>query len=117
MFFTWAWIEYFSLCLQLLIDFREEFKRVSCDALLNEWPEYGKALRVYCDAILDGTKHTQWSDEIENVLLLLNLLPPTTKKRGRSKKNTNMFADLIDKLIVYRVVITEKEIKKYEFTN
>lgn len=90
----------------MLIDFREEFKNIQCDVFLSEWPEYAKSLRTYCDAILGGKKHTQWSDEIENVLLLLSVLPPP-KPRGRSKKNTNIFADFISKLLVYRVVNIE----------
>lgn len=93
----------------MLIDFREEFKGVSCDVFLNEWPAYGKALRAHCDATLGGNKHTKWSDEIENVLLLLNILPPP-KQRGRSKRNMKTFSDLIDNLIVYRVVRNKKNI-------
>lgn len=90
-----------------MIDFREEFKSISCDVLLNEWPAYGKALRAYCDAKLGCDKHTKWSDEIENVILLLDVLPPP-KQRGRSRRNMKTFAELIDKLIVYRVVRNEK---------
>lgn len=78
---------------------------------LNEWPAYGKALRAHCDANLGGNKHTKWSDEIENVLLLLHALPPP-KKRGRKKKNMKTFDDFIDKLIVYHVVSNEKKMFK-----
>lgn len=84
-------------------DFEERFKDTANDIFLTEWPEYGRALRAYSDSSV--AKHTQWPDEIENILLLLKELPPPRKGRAPVKP----FLQLVDKMIVFNVAGTAPE--------
>lgn len=70
---------------------------------MNEWSEYGSALRAHCNSLCESQNHTPWPDEIESILLLLNILPPS-KPKGRGK--VKPFLQLIDKMIVFHVVGT-----------
>lgn len=88
-----------SFNFQILLDYEEEFKlRCSYESFLRLWPTYAKPLREHCDSKFNCEKHTPWSDDIENVLLLFKVLPPS----GKGKKK--LFKDIIDKVIVYQVV-------------
>lgn len=70
---------------------------------MKDWPKYGSALRSYCNSLYETQQHTQWSAQIENILLLLKVLPPP-KPRGRGKLKP--FLQLLDKIIVFDVVGT-----------
>lgn len=70
---------------------------------MNKWSEYGSALRAHCDSLYETQNHTPWSDEIESILLLLKILPPS-KPKGRGK--VKPFLQLIDKMIVFDVAGT-----------
>lgn len=90
----------------MLWDFAEHFKETSNDVFLKEWPEYGRALHLHCNSLNESEQNTQWPDQIENILLLLKVLPPN-KPSGRGK--VKPFLQLIDKMIIFNVAGTAPE--------
>lgn len=64
--------------------------------------QYQTKLKAYCAHKFKCDKHTPWQEDIENILLLLKLLPSKPKK---NKDAVKPFVHLMDKMIVYRVVI------------
>lgn len=83
-------------------DYHEQFKDNANDTFLEKWPDYARALRAHCDSLDESPNHTRWSQQIEDILLLLKVLPPKPKGRGKVKP----FLQLIDKMIVFNVVGT-----------
>lgn len=61
---------------QLIHDYDEQFKGKPNNAFLNEWPKYATCLREHANNKFGCEKHTDWCDEIENLLLLIKMLPP-----------------------------------------
>lgn len=91
---------------QLLWDYAEQFTTTSYNGFVDEWHRFGPVFREYCDISFDlSVKHTQWPDEIENILLLLKILPPAQQRgRGKGRKTVKPFLQLIQKMLVFRVV-------------
>lgn len=89
---------------QILLDFREKYKDLSIDFdFLSKWPSYGLKLKDFCDKKFECENHSGWNTEIDMVLLLLKLFP--SKPRG-NRRFVHPFKDLINKLIIYKVVST-----------
>lgn len=72
------------------------------DVFLKEWPDYGRALHAHCNSPNEAGKHSPWPEQIENILLLLKVLPNKSRGRGKMKP----FLQLIDKMITFSVVGT-----------
>lgn len=68
--------------------------KIACkeNAFIEYWPTYGPKIRE----IANGEIETGWSEEIEDILLLLHFFP--------SKSNQLPLIEAIKKLIVFRVV-------------
>lgn len=87
---------------QLLSDYEAQYADLNCNVFLEEWHNYQRKLRDYCNKKFKCKKHSAWPDEIENVLLLLKLFP--SKTRGAKNAEPQSFYKSIDKLIVFNVV-------------
>lgn len=86
---------------KILRDFEGKRKDpLICDAFINDWKKYEKRLRSYCNENYKTDKHTLWPDDIEDILLLLKLLP----HKPRGKRLVKSFLESISKFIVFRVV-------------
>lgn len=88
---------------QILLDFREKYKYlISACNFLSKWPSYGLKLKDFCDKKFECESHTDWNTEIESILLVLKLFPSKPRK---NKRTVQPFRDLINKLIIYKVVL------------
>lgn len=91
---------------QILLDYDEEFKTLGTNGnFIKQWPQYSNAMRKYCNDKFTCEKHTEWADEIENILLLMKALPG---KRGTHKLP---FKDMINEVIIFKVVCLTVEIE------
>lgn len=85
--------------LQVLLDYEEEFRaHSSSDTFVRMWPNYANPMRKFCNKKYECEKHTEWNEDIENFLLLMKALP--SAQRGKKQP----FKDMIEKLIVFKVV-------------
>lgn len=69
------------------------------------WPQFAGAMRQYCYKKFQCEKHTEWADDVENLLLLMKVLTV----RG----NKQPFKNLIEKIIVFKVVRFTIEIEYF----
>lgn len=91
--------------LQVLLDYDEEFKSLDTSKNFVElWPQYSNAMREFCNDKFGCEKHTEWADEVENIILLIKALP---QKSGKSLP----FKDIIGQVIVFKVVCFTVEIE------
>lgn len=65
-------------------------------------------MRKYCNDKFTCEKHTEWADEIENILLLMRALPGT--QRGAQKLP---FKDMIKEVIIFKVVRVTVKIERF----
>lgn len=83
-----------------MLDYAEEFESLgSTEVFVKMWPQYADTLRKICNEKYECQKHTKWTDDIENILLLIKILP--FPQRGVKKRP---FKDMIENVIVFRVV-------------
>lgn len=84
-----------------MLDYDEEFKSLGASKeFVQTWPQYANAMRKFCNTKFECEKHTEWSDDIENFLLMMKALPLTQKKGGRKEP----FKNMIQKVIIFKVV-------------
>lgn len=92
---------------QLLLDYDEEYKLLGASGVFVEmWPRYASELRKFCNTKFKCEKHTEWAEDIENILLLMKALPLSSSSRVKQP-----FKDMIQKVIIYKVVRFSIEIK------
>lgn len=79
----------------------DEYKDVNANALLERWDSLALQLRTILKANYKNTTFkTEWSDEIENVLVLLMMMP--SKQVGRNViASEKTFNDSVDKLLQF----------------
>lgn len=88
--------------LQLALDFEQMFQSIDSNAFKTLWPGYAARLREISATRPDYTIGTNWSEQVEDVLLLLKIFPAKPNKR------TINFHNLSEKLIVFSVVSSKK---------
>lgn len=83
---------------QMLYDFEQKYKLVESNALKIAWPVYSEHLRRKFAAQEKYNIKTAWTENIENFLLLLKILP------SKPKSGSLNFFKITEKLIVFSVV-------------
>lgn len=88
---------------QILFEYSDTFKNVDADVYIKIWPKYAQQLEQLMQKEYTASNfHTQWSEEIHNLFILLKLFPP---KFGRKPaENRETFINSIEKLIVFKPV-------------
>lgn len=78
------------------------FPNADSDGLTNKWPDFGSIIKSVLTESYQTNVHTGWSDDVEQVLALLKILPAKT---GRNTKSLVVpFMQAVDKLIVHSEV-------------
>lgn len=85
-----------------MFDFGGKNPDVDSMSFLNDWPKYAAKIRAICEQD-ECLFNTGWSDNIENVLLLLKLFPIKVK-RNKSKPFHEPVLESIEKFIVFALV-------------
>lgn len=88
---------------QILFEYSDTFMKIDADAYIKLWPKYAQQREnIIRTQYAASNFHTQWSQEIHNIFILVKLLPP---KFGRKQvEGRETFNDAIEKLIVFRTV-------------
>lgn len=83
------------------MEFAEEYSTVNANALIEKWETYEHQLReILVINFANVAFETGWSEDIENVLVLLKLLP--SKQSGRNVIASNStFNNAIEKLVQF----------------
>lgn len=90
-----------------MLDYDEEYKSVGASSVFVEmWPQYANAMREFCNRKFQCEKHTEWTDDIESILLLMKALPLSSRKTQKQP-----FKDMIEHFIVFKVVGSTIEIE------
>lgn len=86
---------------QLLLDFKlSAIKNNKVpDALVNFWPECRNKLRTVFAVQAKYAVTSAWDEEVEDLLIFLKVFYVS-----KAKKKPKTFKDVIDKLIVFKVV-------------
>lgn len=77
------------------------FPEVDSNALIAKWPNFGSNVKEILKEHYSTTVNTGWSENIEQMLALLKILPA---KAGRNAGPVVPFVQAIDKLIVHSEV-------------
>lgn len=83
-----------------MIDFAEKHGCMMGNAFLNLWPDVSERLREISKEQEKYTVVSKWSDEWNDFFILMKMVPSKPKKNPRAMN----FKDLVEKLIVFRVV-------------
>lgn len=86
---------------QILDDFTGQFTHLKHDEFIQKWPMYGPRLRTIVNHGKERMRHTVWSRDVEEILLVLKMFPI------KKKCAANQFADVIKQLIVFAEVKLE----------
>lgn len=87
---------------QILLDFSLRYKDIDCDAFLDSWPTNNVRLNDILTNQYETSVYTMWSQDIQDLLILLKLLP--AKSNGRNLLSVQAFNKATEKLFVFRKV-------------
>lgn len=73
--------------------------------MIQKWPLYSKDLINMLTVTYNAHIYTQWPEDIQNVLILLKLLPATKKAKKTNDGQIELFSKAMEKLFVFRKVI------------
>lgn len=86
-----------------MLDFSQHFSDVDSHAFLDTWSEFAEKLKKVHQQSYKSDIDTEWSDDIENFLILLKLLPLSSGRKGQLATRLS-FQNAIRKLIVFSKV-------------
>lgn len=92
----------------MLTDYDIRFNAESSNILIENWPIYSKILNNALTVTYGSHIYTQWPEDIQDILVLLKLLPATTKSKTKPRVNEpeiEVFNNAIGRLFVFRKVI------------
>lgn len=94
---------YLFLFLQILFEFSDRFPQLDSKAYINAWPRYSAQLQdILRKQYATLNFHTQWSEEIQKLFILIKLLPTKFGRKVNTCRET--FQKTTEKLIVFRPV-------------
>lgn len=88
--------------LQILFDFSVRYKEIDCNAFLDTWPTHSVRLNDILKDQYESSIYTMWTEDIQDLLILLKLLP--AKTNGRNLLSVESFNKATEKLFVFRKV-------------
>lgn len=88
--------------IQVLLDFAQHFSDIDSNAFLDTWSAFGEKLKEVHQQSYNSNIDTEWSDDVENFLILLKLLPKSPGRKGLATRVS--FQNTIRKLIVFSKV-------------
>lgn len=88
------------------MDFELSHQEANANALLENWPQYSARLREICTHEPKYKFKSSWSQDIEDVLSLLKVLP------SKGKSCEKLFANVCNKIISF-CVVSYKDLHAY----
>lgn len=85
-----------------MFDFSVRYANIDSNAFLDSWPIYSSRLNDILKNQYASDVHTMWSADIQDLLILLKLLPARTN--GRNLLSVESFSKATEKLFVFRKV-------------
>lgn len=90
--------------LQILFDFELRCRNVDTEAFVKIWPEFSTKWKNILRQNKQADQYaTMWSDDIDQFLIMMRLLPPGARGRNQVAQRQN-FHSAIDKMIVFNKV-------------
>lgn len=89
----------------MLIDYNIRFNAETSNILIENWSMYSKILNNTLTATYGSHIYTQWPRDIQDILVLLKLLPATNKSKKVGEAEIEVFNKAIDKLFLFRKVV------------
>lgn len=90
--------------LQISYDFSLRFPDADVSSLMNWWQQYSSRMMCVLKSHYKQTYHSLWPDQINDLLVLLKMLP--AKAKGKNLDSIQTFKKAVTKLIVFRKVVS-----------